>query len=190
MKVRVAVALSLLVVVVAMANLFPGRAQEAGTPEQQSAGKGLPVNPLKLALLKWFPAYRSTSFKVGKSPIGLAFDGANIWVSDQYGFSLTELRASDGQNLGSFPVGNGPTGVAFDGANIWTANSFDGTVTKLRASDGKTLGTFSVGFAPLYLAFDGEAMWVTNSGGHRSPSCGRAMGRCWVRSSTAANPRA
>jgi len=88
-----------------------------------------------------------------------------MWVSNQFGASLTELRASDGTNLGTFSVGSGPTGVAFDGANIWTANSFGGDVTKLRASDGKVLGTFTVGQAPMYLAFDGANMWVTNSQG-------------------------
>jgi outer membrane protein assembly factor BamB len=171
---RVIVAISSILIVIVAANLHSSRAQDAiqaSASEPAADGSAPPTqnwaggNPLKIALLKWFPAYHSTSFKVGKSPIGLAFDGENIWVSNQYGQSLTKLRANDGENLGTFTVGSGPTGVAFDGANIWTANSFDGTVTKLRASDGKNLGTFSVGQAPLYVAFDGQDIWVTNSGG-------------------------
>jgi outer membrane protein assembly factor BamB len=174
---RVLIGMSLVLIIVASANLIPGRAQESGqqsasvVPELTANGNAPPTqnwaggNPLKVALLKWYPPKRITSFAVGKSPIGVAFDGANIWVSNQYGQSLTKLRANDGENLGTFTVGSGPTGVAFDGANVWTANSFDGTVTKLRASDGKSLGTFSVGQAPLYLAFDGQDVWVTNSQG-------------------------
>jgi hypothetical protein len=163
---RVLIGICLAMVIVANASLFPGRAQESAIKNDQAGTQNWAGgNPLRIALLKWFPAYHSTSFKVGKSPIGVAFDGANIWVSNQYGQSLTKLRANDGENLGTFAVGSGPTGVAFDGANVWTANSFDGTVTKLRASDGKNLGTFSVGQAPLYVAFDGQDIWVTNSQG-------------------------
>src|SRR5439155_10853302 len=146
---RALLALSLLLIVVAAANFIPGRAQGQDPNGSRAATQAAAaaVNPLKVALLKWFPAYQSTSFSVGKSPIGIAFDGADVWVSNQYGASVTELRASDGTKLGTFSVGSGPTGVAFDGANIWMANSFGGDVTKLRASDGTVLGTFTVGQA-------------------------------------------
>jgi hypothetical protein len=49
-------------------------------------------------------------------PNGIAFDGANIWVSNQIGNTVTKLRASDGSVLGVFPVGNFPQGVTFDGS--------------------------------------------------------------------------
>jgi hypothetical protein len=42
--------------------------------------------------------------------------------------NVTELRASDGVNLGTFPTGSYPDGVAFDGANIWVVNAGSGTV--------------------------------------------------------------
>jgi DNA-binding beta-propeller fold protein YncE len=78
--------------------------------------------------------------------------------------AVTELRASDGLNLGTFAVGSNPNGVAFDGANIWVTNYGDSTVTELRASDGATLGTFAVGSLPVGVAFDGVNIWVTNQG--------------------------
>jgi YVTN family beta-propeller protein len=59
---------------------------------------------------------------VGSSPVGIAFDGANIWVTNSGSASVTKLRASNGSVLGTFSVGSSPTGVAFDGANIWVAN--------------------------------------------------------------------
>lgn len=130
----------------------------------QAKGDGAPAaNPLKIALLKWYAASEAAEFKVGKFPEGVAFDGANIWVSNAGDNTVTKLRAADGSNLGTFAVGNQPMGVAFDGANIWVANSISNTVTKLRASDGTNLGTFSVGTQPWWLAFDGRAVWVTNS---------------------------
>jgi YVTN family beta-propeller protein len=68
---------------------------------------------------------------VGKNPQSLAFDGANIWVSNAGSKSVTELQASTGTVLGTFTVGTVPTGVAFDGANIWVANYGSNSVSKL-----------------------------------------------------------
>ena len=122
------------------------------------------VNPLQVALLKWFPAYQSgASFSVGSGPIAVAFDGSNIWVANAISSNVTKLRASDGANLGKFSVGSYPQAVTFDGANIWVANGDANNVTKLRASDGANLGTFAVGTGPGATAFDGSSIWVANA---------------------------
>jgi len=71
------------------------------------------------------------TFNVGDRPNGVAFDGANIWVTNYNSDTVTKLRASDGDLQGTFNVGTNPIGVAFDGACIWVANSFSNTVTKL-----------------------------------------------------------
>jgi hypothetical protein len=165
---RVVIGISLLLMVAATANLIPGRAQGAGNATNNNAPptKNWPAgNPLKIALLKWYQANLTTSFKVGQNPYGIAFDGANMWVSNNGDSTVTKLRVSDGANLGTFNVGGAPMGVAFDGANIWVVNSFPNTVTKLRASDGTNLGEFAVGQVPFYAAFDGEAIWVANTQG-------------------------
>ena len=70
---------------------------------------GLAINPLQVALLKWAP-YSGVTFPVESGPFGIAFDGANIWVANSGSNSVTELRASDGANLGTFSVGGGPLG--------------------------------------------------------------------------------
>src|SRR5215472_9146328 len=132
-------------------------------------------NAKQTAILHWYDANQTTSFAVGNTPAGVAFDGANIWVAKPtLSNNLIKFRASDGQLLGTFTVGTGPAGVAFDGANIWVTNVSNGsfvgeTVTKLRASDGQLLGTFSypAGASPAThggLAFDGANIWVTNLG--------------------------
>src|SRR5215469_6128121 len=98
---------------------------------QQAAAQNN-LNPLQVALLKWGPNL-TTAFAVGTTPKGIAFDGANIWVGNQDGNTVTKLRASDGALLGTFNVGNTPSSVAFDGVNIWVGNENGGNITKLRA---------------------------------------------------------
>jgi hypothetical protein len=88
------------------------------------------VTPLQLALLKWAP-YSGAAFPVGSGPVGLAFDGASIWVANYTSFSINKLRASDGALLGTFGVANPPGGLAFDGANVWVAQLAGNTVSKL-----------------------------------------------------------
>jgi hypothetical protein len=128
-----------------------------GLPGPQGPGGGL--KETKAALLQW---YRQ-DFPVGSNAWGVAFDGANIWVTNRDSSNVTKLRASDGVNLGTLAVGRRPTGVAFDGANIWVANYGDSNVTKLRASDGVNLGTFPMGGGSCWgVAFDGANIWVAN----------------------------
>jgi len=108
------------------------------------------------------PTYRVTSVAVGNHPLGLTFDGENIWVVNSVDGTVSKLRARYGTLLGTFEVGSYPQYDCFDGANIWVAN-YEGTVTELRASDGALLGTFPVGNAPTGIAFDGQNIWVANS---------------------------
>ena len=55
------------------------------------------------------------TFSVGTQPEGLAFGGANTWVTNFGGNSVTKLASSDGTPLGTFSVGQKPAGAAFDG---------------------------------------------------------------------------
>lgn len=142
-----------------------GPAGQQGPPG--SAGpqgpQGVPGASLlqqKAALLR---RYRQ-DFPVGNSPWAIAFDGADIWVTNNGDNTVTELRASDGSNLGTFPVGTSPMGIAFDGANMWVVNNGSNNVTELQVPGGAVLGTFPVGTAPMGIVFDGSHMWVTNNG--------------------------
>jgi len=85
MKTRIVIGVSLMVVVLAMANLFAGQAQKAASQPAQ-AGPGLQIlppildagarlNPLKIALLKWYLAESSPYVRVGSQPYGVCFDG-------------------------------------------------------------------------------------------------------------------
>ena len=70
------------------------------------------------------------TYPVGAGPYGVAFDGVNIWVTNQGGNSVTKLQASNGALLGTYAVGASPAGVAFDGANVWIAVPSTGNVIK------------------------------------------------------------
>lgn len=150
-----------------MVSLLPSTAQQTLQAQSQKrpAGSGAPPlsNPLKVALLKWYPANETgITFPVGTEPTGVAFDGTNICVANYGSNNVTKLRASDGAFLGTFAVGRAPGGVTFDGANIWVSNSGTSSVTKLRASDGQTVGSFGpLSAGPYGVAFDGEHIWIT-----------------------------
>jgi YVTN family beta-propeller protein len=99
---------------------------------------------------------------VGNHPLGLTFDGENIWAANSVDGTVSKIRARYGNIVGTFDVGTYPQYATFDGANIWVTN-YEGTVTKLRASDGALLGTFPVGSsAEKGIAFDGTNIWVAN----------------------------
>jgi hypothetical protein len=78
-------------------------------------------NPLQIALLHCYDANLTTTFNVSHAPVGLAFDGANTWVTnygDGSGNTVTKLQASDSATLGTVSVGESPKNAAFDCANI------------------------------------------------------------------------
>ena len=95
---------------------------------------------IRAALLQWYP----TSYAVGTDPCSLAFDGANIWVtnygSSGSGSTVTKLAASTGALVDTYEVQQGPRGIAFDGTNMWVANDGESSVSKLLASTGGTVG--------------------------------------------------
>jgi len=72
------------------------------------------------------------NFKVGKAPGGVAFDGTNIWVTNEDSNNVMKLRASDGAVLDTFTVGALPLQVTFDGKNIWVTNGRSESVSKLK----------------------------------------------------------
>jgi outer membrane lipoprotein-sorting protein len=126
------------------------------------------LNPLQLATLRWYDMNEAQpNFTVGIEPLGLAFDGENMWVANFTCAGCTgtvsKLRRSDGFSLGTFNVGSAPVYVTFDGSNIWVGNRDSNNVSKLRVSDGATLGTFPTGGnEPQWSAFDGSNIWIAN----------------------------
>ncbi len=79
--------------------------------------------------------------------MGIATDGAYIYVTNNESDTVTKLRESNGAFVATYKVGDGPFGIAFDGAYFWVANFGDGNVMKL-ATDGTLIGTYRVGDGP------------------------------------------
>ncbi|MBT5850514.1 MAG: hypothetical protein HOH36_08780, partial [Acidimicrobiaceae bacterium] len=107
------------------------------------AGLGDRVDALgrSVPLLQW--SNWATS-DVGNDPVGVAFDGTHIWVTNFNGGTVSKIVAATGVVAATIGVGDGPVGVAFDGTHIWTANYIDDTVSKIAAATGVVADTISV----------------------------------------------
>lgn len=100
------------------------------------------------------------TFTVGFGPLGIAFDGTNIWIANNNSSTVMKLKATDGVVLGTFNAPASPYGVAFDGSNIWVT----GTPYMFEfQADGALL--LSVASNSTGVAFDGANIWVGNGFG-------------------------
>src|SRR5262249_54871701 len=109
-------------------------------------------------------SWAARPFPVGTNPAGIAFDGTNMWVTNNGSNDVTELNP-DGLQAGccSFPAGPTPRAIALHGTHMWVANSDEFDMTELNI-DGSKIATFPVGNFPEGIAFDGTDIWVTNDG--------------------------
>ena len=102
------------------------------------------------------------------SPVGMVFDGANVWATDTGTGTILKLDAS-GAVLQTVTAGPVPTYPAFDGTNIWIPNDFSGasSVTVVRSASGTVLATLTGNGIdqPITAAFDGQRVLVTSGNG-------------------------
>jgi hypothetical protein len=104
---------------------------------------------------------------VGVGPVEPGFDGANIWVPNQTGNSITVVQASTGNVVATISADvsnklNGPTTASFDGERILVTNYTGDTVTVFKAADLSFIGNVSAGAgsAPVGSCSDGINFWV------------------------------
>jgi YVTN family beta-propeller protein len=99
---------------------------------------------------------------LGIQPIGMAFDGTNIWTAHFTGsVSIIPLAASTPDTVTNVSTGfTNPWGMVFDGAHIWVTDA--GKLLKLSPA-GAVLQSVTVGGNPLFPAFDGTNIWVPNN---------------------------
>ncbi len=69
-----------------------------------------PLNPNAIAQLRWYEINRVAPVILLPTihSAGIAFDGANMWVTGFYENTVTKIRASDCAVLGRFSVGEYP----------------------------------------------------------------------------------
>ena len=70
-------------------------------------------------------------------PQSIASDGTHVWVTNNAGNSVTELRARTGGLIkvisGSSYKFEGPAGIVPGGTHVWVANSYGQSVTEFPA---------------------------------------------------------
>ena len=142
-------------------NVIKHAALAAALSVVGSVGFAQAVNPAQLALLRWYPENTSGIVIPVANALGIAFDGANMWVTSASN-TLTKIRAADNVVLGTYTASGFPTGIAFDGTNMWVTNQGTNTVSKFRVSDGVLQGSYATGTRPYGIAYDGAFMWTTN----------------------------
>ena len=104
----------------------------------------------------------STYPGTGASPLGIAFDGTNMWTANAGANSVTKVSPAGAMTTYS-GTGANPIGIAFDGTNMWVTNYSSSSVTKVSPAGAMT--TYSgTGANPYGIAFDGTNMWTANAG--------------------------
>jgi hypothetical protein len=110
-----------------------------------------------------------TPFTTGFSqPVGILFDGANLWVTDTGDNSLKRVDTTSGAVLQTIPLSGVVQHPVFDGTNLWIPCAGPDKVVVVRAVGGLT-GTVLAQLTgnglsgPFQAAFDGERICVTNT---------------------------
>jgi YVTN family beta-propeller protein len=113
----------------------------------------------------------ATTFTTGfNRPMGILYDGANLWVTDRGDGSLKRVDTANGNVLETIPLGDSPQFLAFDGLNLWVPSYDDNSLSVVRAV-GALRGTVLAQLTgnglnhPHSAAFDSERILVTNNFG-------------------------
>ncbi len=98
-------------------------------------------------------------------PVGLTFDGTNLWMSDYKADVLICLDPSTGKRIREIPSpGFWPAGLAWDGKYLWNVDSKQQKIFKVDPKNGSILFTVdSPTGNPEGLTWDGQTLWVSDS---------------------------
>jgi hypothetical protein len=111
------------------------------------------------------------SVAVGSEPQLPVFDGSNIWVPNFGDYSVSVIRARDGQVLATL-TGNGligPVQATFDGQRILVTNGTGNSVSLWMAADLTPLGSVATGIntSPWGACSDGINFWIVLKGANQ-----------------------
>lgn len=110
-------------------------------------------------------AITTAASTLGNYPVGIAFDGTNIWTANLgTGAGVSIIPPVSPYTPTTVTTGlTSAWGILYDGANIWVTDYSAGKLLRLNAS-GAILQTVIVGANPSTPAFDGSNIWVPNYG--------------------------
>lgn len=103
----------------------------------------------------------------GPSPLGLAFDGQNLWVSDRSEQRIYKLNPDNGQILLAIPFDGDVAGTAWDGKHLWQADNRTKTVSQIDPETGSIALALAcdTGSGVLGgLCHDGTDLWLAVTG--------------------------
>jgi DNA-binding beta-propeller fold protein YncE len=106
---------------------------------------------------------------VGLHPIGIASDGADLWVANQQGNTVARVRASDGKLLETWTgdVVAAPTSVLVAMGKVFVTGGYaPGILFMIDPSQpaGPLVPVATVGGIPAAITFDGSRIWTANQG--------------------------
>ena len=102
---------------------------------------------------------------VGKYPVAMAFDGARLWVADQFDDTVQAVDPATGKVGAPIKVGHSPMALAYDGKRLWVANEYDSTLQAIDPATSNVAALIKVDGGPVALAYDGARLWVANCNG-------------------------
>ncbi|MDD5040043.1 MAG: hypothetical protein PHY34_02745 [Patescibacteria group bacterium] len=112
--------------------------------------------------------YTTTAFSIkGTTRSDIAFDGTNIWVTNNYADSISAYRAADGTKVGDYGNVNDPKYAFFDGTYVWVIQDASAAemLVKIDPRDGSVIGKYNW-VLPLTrssgsdIGFDGRNLWL------------------------------
>ncbi|MBI4316954.1 MAG: hypothetical protein HY675_00570 [Chloroflexi bacterium] len=118
----------------------------------------------EIALLQWhkYLPRSPVVISAGHGPGGIAFDGANMWVTNSLSNNVSVIPINATAPSKTLSVGPEPEGIAFDGANMWVVNGDSDSVSVTPINGTIPTKGADVGHLPSAIAFDGANMWVAN----------------------------
>lgn len=98
----------------------------------------------------------------GPCPTGLAFDGQNLWLADNFTDKIYKINPESGKILKSFDSpGHHPEGLAWDGNCLWHIDSGERLVYRLDPESGRAISILESNSSnPRDLAYDGKYIWI------------------------------
>ena len=106
------------------------------------------------------PSAPGLAIDVGGEPVGLAVDGASLYVATKEGAVAQFDR--NGGFIQTLPIDGELLAIGFDGEYLWVTRT-DNTVVKLDRT-GAIVGQFPTGGDPIAIAFGPQAVWIANYG--------------------------
>jgi YVTN family beta-propeller protein len=99
-------------------------------------------------------------------PMGLAFDGQNMWVSNPCSNTVSEIDRATNNVIATVPGFSNPQQLVYDGHYVWVVDNGHGTVAKIDPATASVVATVPVGADVRTIAYDGTYIWASAFNGN------------------------